>query len=374
MKVFIEACNKYDLPAVQQIVERVAELSGLPARLADHQDILLKPNLLGPYPPRKAVTTHPVVVEAFGLYLKSIGKTVFIGDSPGGTHSAESVYRNTGMADIAERHGFSLVPFLKDNPYRVETGGVELYLSGVLKRFDAVINLAKYKTHSLMQYTGAVKNLYGFIPGLKKAEYHRSHARPWEFSRVLAALYSAIREKLVFHCVDGITGMEGAGPSGGDPRDFGVLFFSDNAVALDWIAVGMMGLDPREIGYLTDLAHREGLLPSRIEVPEKWKGVVFPGVKNKEAVYRSRFLSSMPQIVKKVFSRLFEFYPAFNERCVRCGLCVKSCPVSCLRLDDKDRVPVLDRSRCIKCLCCHELCPHNAVYLERRLLAKYIVK
>ena len=37
---------------------------------------------------------------------------------------------------------------------------------------DFVVSVAKMKTHGMMTYTGAVKNLFGVIPGLIKAEYH----------------------------------------------------------------------------------------------------------------------------------------------------------------------------------------------------------
>ena len=37
---------------------------------------------------------------------------------------------------------------------------------------DVLITLPKFKTHGFMMFTGAVKNLFGCIPGLDKAQYH----------------------------------------------------------------------------------------------------------------------------------------------------------------------------------------------------------
>jgi uncharacterized protein (DUF362 family) len=37
---------------------------------------------------------------------------------------------------------------------------------------DGVINLPKFKTHGLTRLTGAVKNLFGCLPGAQKAGFH----------------------------------------------------------------------------------------------------------------------------------------------------------------------------------------------------------
>ncbi|SDF05135.1 DUF362 domain-containing protein [Sporomusa acidovorans] len=42
----------------------------------------------------------------------------------------------------------------------------------IIRDVDFVVSAAKLKTHGMMVYTGAVKNLFGVIPGLIKAEYH----------------------------------------------------------------------------------------------------------------------------------------------------------------------------------------------------------
>jgi uncharacterized protein (DUF362 family) len=36
----------------------------------------------------------------------------------------------------------------------------------IAKEVDFVVSAAKLKTHGMMTYTGAVKNLFGVIPGL----------------------------------------------------------------------------------------------------------------------------------------------------------------------------------------------------------------
>ena len=48
------------------------------------------------------------------------------------------------------------------------------------------------------------------------------------------------------------------------------------------------------------------------------------------------------------------------ERCRRCGLCAKACPVSCIS-GDRQTPYVIDQDKCIKCGACYEKCPFDAI-------------
>ncbi|MCD6177502.1 MAG: DUF362 domain-containing protein, partial [Candidatus Cloacimonetes bacterium] len=100
MKVHIEKIESYDFNKIYQFVEKLQ----LEKILKDKKKILLKPNLLGAFPPEKAVTTNPVVIDAVITYLKKIGKDIMLGDSPGGSTSVKLVWERTGMKQLAEKH------------------------------------------------------------------------------------------------------------------------------------------------------------------------------------------------------------------------------------------------------------------------------
>lgn len=53
-------------------------------------------------------------------------------------------------------------------------------------------------------------------------------------------------------------------------------------------------------------------------------------------------------------------YPPF---CKGCDLCVESCPVDILSLDERDRIVVEDGEKCIFCGLCEERCPDFAIWL-----------
>lgn len=54
-----------------------------------------------------------------------------------------------------------------------------------------------------------------------------------------------------------------------------------------------------------------------------------------------------------------KFKPLTNDNCIKCGLCVKKCPVGAI---DKDCVTVNDK--CLSCLRCVKLCPKKAKNLD----------
>ena len=60
------------------------------------------------------------------------------------------------------------------------------------------------------------------------------------------------------------------------------------------------------------------------------------------------------------------FKPAASADCVRCGQCVKACPVGAIPPDDPTKT---DASRCISCMRCVTVCPHGARGLNKLLLA-----
>lgn len=370
MKVYIEEIKTYDLNKIRTF------LNELPIwdELEDKKVVLIKPNLLGAYPPEQAVTTHPVMLQAVIDILKEKKKTILIGDGPGGTVQVQSVWEKTGIKELAEKNNIKLVNFSKGEIITRKGRTIEFPTTRYFWEADAIVNVSKYKTHSLMAYTGAVKNLYGLIPGLKKSDYHRDYPEHYNFARVISELYELTKEKLVFNIMDGITGMEGEGPSAGIPRNFGVVFAGESASAIDFTASRMMGFDTRKIGYIMNCLAIDNLKPEEIEIPEKWKGFVFENVKIKRVKTFIKILAYSPEILKNVFRKLFQYYPDFNDKCTQCRICVDSCPVQAMILKKNASAPEIDYSKCIKCMCCHEFCPHHAVYINKSFLAKLLLK
>ncbi len=370
MKVHIEKITSYDFDKIYQFIETLQ----LEEILNDKKKILLKPNLLGAFPPERAVTTNPVVVDAVITYLKKIGKDVIVGDSPGGSTTIKLVWEKTGMKRLAEKHKISLVNFKNGGIIQQRAAKLTFPITKYIWEADAVINLSKYKTHSLMSFTGAIKNLYGLIPGLKKSDYHKEHPDHTQFAKVISGLYSVVKDRIAINIMDGIVGMEGDGPSAGDPRNFGVMFASKSASALDFVASGMMGFKPERLEYILPSLELDNIKETEIEISEEWLHFKFHKVKIKKIGLYIKILAYSPKILKNAFKKHFNYYPDFNDKCRKCNICVESCPMQVMELGEGDAHPTINYDKCIKCMCCHEMCPYQAIYVHKSFLAKFLIK
>ena len=270
-RVYLAACPDYG-QAEAKLREAVAALGGMERFVRPGERILLKANLLRAAPPESAICTHPAVAAAAAKLVAEAGGTAVITDSPGGALHKEAVlrglYEKTGMAQAAAASGAELC-------YDASTRTVSLPAGRVLKQAeviapvaeaDGVFDLPKLKTHVLMSMTGAVKNLFGVLPGLSKVGYHATHPSQEQFADVLLDLAEYVRPRLSI--MDGVLAMEGDGPgASGTPRHAGVLLVSDSPLALDAAAAALIGL-PLASNPVLLAAQRRGLRPSYIEEVE----------------------------------------------------------------------------------------------------------
>nr|WP_320025361.1 NADH-quinone oxidoreductase subunit NuoF [uncultured Acetobacterium sp.] len=55
-------------------------------------------------------------------------------------------------------------------------------------------------------------------------------------------------------------------------------------------------------------------------------------------------------------------YEITEDKCIRCGLCAKNCPVKAISGSKKEEIPfVVDQDKCIKCGVCYQKCPVDAI-------------
>ena len=84
---------------------------------------------------------------------------------------------------------------------------------------DYLIDLCKLKTHGMVGFSGAVKNLFGAVPGLQKPELHCRFPEKQPFSEMLVDLCDFLQPDLCI--MDGILAMEGNGPTAASPGRWG---------------------------------------------------------------------------------------------------------------------------------------------------------
>jgi uncharacterized protein (DUF362 family)/NAD-dependent dihydropyrimidine dehydrogenase PreA subunit len=365
--VSVVACKTYELDAVRQAVVGALEpLGGMGRFVRSGMQVLLKPNLLTPADRERAVTTHPSVVQAVVELVQEAGGTALIGDSPGGPGGdGRRVWSGTGMAGVAERDGASLVPF--EGVVWKRMNGHDYFIARPVLEADLVINLPKLKTHILTLFTGAVKNLFGAIPGSRKREVHCRAPGVHDFSQALVDVLELVPPALTL--MDGVLGQEGNGPgAGGTPRHYGCLAASTDPVAVDAVITGALGYRPGEVLHLAQ-AEARGLGVSNldaVQVVGDRRVLDFGTV----TLPRSHWYFRVPAWVSAPVHRAIRLRPQLTPSvCTGCGRCAEVCPREVIT---PGQPPSFDLDGCVGCFCCAEICPQGAITPHRNLIARLI--
>ena len=383
-QVYAASCPDYSQAegAIRALVE---QMGGMGRFVRPGERIVLKANLLRAAPPESAICTHPAVVEAVSKLVKEAGGTPVICDSPGGALHKEAVlrslYEKTGRAAAAAAAGAELSMDSSTRTVSLPEGKVlrQAEIITPVAEADGVIDLCKMKTHVLMSMTGAVKNLFGVIPGLSKVGYHATHPDHATFADVLLDLTGYVKPRLSL--MDGILAMEGDGPgSSGTPRQAGLLLAAANPLALDTAAGAIMNL-PRQDNPVLLAAERRGLTPCRMEDVELIGGTVeelrmadykFPASTKSNLM---DFLGPLARPVERLCKKALSQTPRIDgAKCVGCGICAKSCPGQAIAMTAPGKKARISQKACIHCYCCHELCPQKAVELHQSWLGRLLTK
>lgn len=376
--VSIARCASYSQEEVAEALRAALEpLGGMRAFVSPGQRVFLKPNLLMKAVPERAVTTHPSLVRAVIREVKACGAAeVLVGDSPGGRNTPGSiakVWKAAGLADVCREEDARLV-LLDNDVVRVPNPDSSLYASFNLGRevvdADVLIDLPKLKTHGFQQFTGAVKNLFGCVPGLEKAQFHLKVPDRYDFGRMLVDLMLACKPALAI--MDGVVGMEGEGPGGGDPVELGLLLASADLVAMDVVASAIVGFDPMDV-YTNRAAQDRGLGPRTADEVEvvglQWRDARPASFKKpaRDVISRALPVGMARRVRKLTTSRPVLERPA---KCTGCATCRANCPVGAIEM--REGRPSFNYETCIRCYCCQELCPPQCIGLKQPLLLRVL--
>jgi len=359
-KVVVLKADEYNLDLLQRHIEDVLESHFSLDNIINAGKIVLKPNLLMPIHPDCAVTTHPIFIEAIGRIFKRKGLDVYIADNPSIFNtdtSLDRVYKETQIEDVARRNGFTLL--YPSSSYSLE--GIPL---SVWSRDFTIINLPKFKTHNITTITCAVKNLYGCISGAYKSRLHKLYPKTKDLATVLLKLYRVIKPAL--NIVDGIVSLEGEGPAtGGSPRHTGFVAIGDDALCVDYVVSGIIGL-PKDKNPVLSFAEAKGdFYPDDIDVISSGISLAVKDFKLPSGF----FVNNIPGFIIRILSPFIRIYPKVNKNvCTGCGDCKKICPSSAISI--KESRSSINYSRCISCMCCSEVCRFKAIEIKESLLLK----
>jgi len=313
--------------------------------------VLIKPNAARLSPAGKGVTTHPLVVSATIDELKEKGAAeIVIGESCIFGVDAQEAFRMTGMAEISEREGVTLIDFDRLEPMEIDVPGgsviQKIKVPTLLKKFDFIISIPVMKTHMHTLVTLSIKNMKGLLWRREKARFHqlRYDERITKGYKELDIAISEMASVLSPHLaiIDGTVGMEGMGPAYGRPKQMGIIVVGNNALSADAVAARLMGMNPEAVPHLK-LSAEKGIgeidLKKILILPKdymKWKtpfvpppsklSIPFPDIIVHDRGSCSACLSTLLIFLQNYHSDLTDYRLEDNKVHIGIGKHLKSCP------------------------------------------------
>jgi uncharacterized protein (DUF362 family)/Pyruvate/2-oxoacid:ferredoxin oxidoreductase delta subunit len=362
--VSVSPCENYDLETVYKAVKKALDDIGYSVPV--NKRVLIKPNIMAQNAPSQHATTHPAVVDALCRIFTGAGCGITIGDSSafyqkGGTLGG---MRTTGMAAVAAKYGAQVLAFEKTAVRKITAGAVlnPFWITRALFDHDVVVDVPKLKVHQLARYSGAIKNMYGCVPGGAKQVYHEKFQNRPDYKEFwggpLVDVFLAAGPDL--SVMDAVYGLDKDGPAAtGTPRYTGVILASVNAPALDVVACRMVGFDPRWAPAVRAALERGLADENKITVFGTVPSIPYVKLPDPKPGKPGSF-----HLDDYMFHQVIMTPVVSPSRCPKgCSACVPVCGPGAISLG-KNGAPVIDYTICIRCYCCAEQCPRQAISLK----------
>lgn len=218
--------------------------------------VLVKPNAGRVAPPGSGTNTSPEVVAAVLDAFVEAGAIVSVGDSPIAGVGPLEALEASGIAAVVRSRGLPLLD-LDERPsvtVNLPDGRAidRLKVCADVFEHDVIVSVPVAKTHMHTGVTLSVKNMKGCLWRRSKVTLHMlppvegTDEKPLDVA--IADLARVLRPH--FAIVDGMIGMQGLGPSAGQPRFLGAVLAGPDPFAVDAIACCLMGRRAEEIAHL----------------------------------------------------------------------------------------------------------------------------
>jgi uncharacterized protein (DUF362 family)/NAD-dependent dihydropyrimidine dehydrogenase PreA subunit len=358
-------CESYDQEEVFLSVREA--LLKIDFILPENKTVLIKPNIMSQNRPEQHSITHYSIIEALCRLLKENNCRIQIGESIAFYQNGltRKAFETSKIKEVADKYGALLIAFDEEELFGVQIDDAflkELYIPKCLFEADMVINVCKLKTHGGMRLSGALKNMFGCLPGGYKQKIHMWSKNDFELSDIFLDIHKIIKPALSI--MDAVVSLDGGPSAIGKPVKTSRILASTNAAALDLAACKIVGYEPTDVATLI-CARKRNMISNFTDVqilgdlvPMEFKTLI----KGKIAEQYGR---------TGIFVKYTYVNPAIvNSKCINCGKCVNLCPVSAIKQSDT-RI-IIDINRCINCYCCLNICPEKAVTIKSSFMNKFI--
>lgn len=364
MKVSVVPCDSYEQAKIDQAIEE--SLEKINFKIKPNSKILIKPNLVSNNTPDQHSITHYTLIDFLCRYFLKNKCKITIGESSAFYNKGYTsrAYKSSGIFEIAEKYSIPLIAFEDEKVIPVEKKNLkfldELYIPKIINDFDLIVDVPKIKTHDLMRFTGALKNLYGIVPGGYKQILHTKTNNINEMAEIVLDLYENLKPPIL-SVADAVIGLDGGPSALGKPKKIGYILSSMNPIALDVIACQMIGYSPEDIPTITRAEKRNLIKIKDVKQIGEFEKVAFEKIK-KGPIFDKKQNSVL---VTKTYA-----CPKINSKCNLCEVCISCCPTKAF--EKRDNKIIFDKEKCIYCYSCSALCPVKAIKLKEQKVGKLL--
>jgi uncharacterized protein (DUF362 family) len=231
------------------IEKGLRQLGGIDKLVKRGSTVVIKPNFSVAQRPEVAATTNPVLVAAVVRQCLAAGaKEVKVIDNP---FSGPQCLVISGIKAAVEAAGGRAFNIDSESDFTQVDMGQRLLKNTLFStdalHADVLINIPILKNHSTTTVTMGLKGMMGLV-------WDRGYFHSTDLFQTIAELNAYRKPDLVI--LDAIRGITDNGPTGpGTIRDWRQVIFGVDPVAVDAYGANLFGVNPLEVGYITDAAH-----------------------------------------------------------------------------------------------------------------------
>ena len=189
--------------------------------------------------------TSPWMVEAVFRKLKEM--EVYAGDANIATgNQLEKGACLWNYKKLCKRYGVKFVNLSKQKLVELETNEEifsKIKVPEILNDVDCIVTLPVLKTHNVTKMTFSMKNQWGCIPEFR----HNYHLVA---DKCIAEINNILN--VTFAVGDAMMCLEENGPRVGRPKIVNSVLASNDLVAIDSAGAKIIGIDPKEVGYIVN--------------------------------------------------------------------------------------------------------------------------
>jgi len=235
----------------------VDKLGGMKEFVKPGDKVLVKINVCGGVPDLEGTYTTKAVAGVVVDMVREAGGDPFLCDADMVWTKFWPNAKAEGWVDWAQQKNVKLVNLSETNIVNFDFGKDKIMpmekVSKEILDANVIISIPAMKTHMMTSVTLGMKNMYGTLPEIDKAKYHKIG-----IDEVIFTINNAFTPNLTI--IDGSIGGETGGPLSCDSVEYFTIIASNDVVTADSIAAQMMGyMEPEKDIEHIRLAQQSGL-------------------------------------------------------------------------------------------------------------------